>query len=78
MEMSRATLKWNRKQMLVPVVETFPKPSTGLAHPISRNGRVSMSMTSVDNVILLPSAIILHYSELAGLPSGTILIPFTS
>lgn len=73
--MSRATPKWNRKQTLV---ETFPNPSTGLAHPISRNGSVSMSMSAVDNVVLLPSAIILHYFELAGLSSGTILIPFMS
>lgn len=57
--MSRATPKWNSKQTLVPDVEAFPNPSAGLAHPITRDGRVSMSMTAVDNMVLLPSAIIL-------------------
>lgn len=78
MEMSRATPKWNRKQILVPVVETLPNPSIGLAHALSRNGSVSMGMTSVDNVVLLPSASILHYFGRAGFSSGTILIPFVS
>lgn len=56
----------------------FPNASTRLAHPSSSNGSVSMSMAAVDNVALLPSAVILHYFELAGLSSGTILIPFMS
>lgn len=59
--------------------KTSTCPSCGnCPEPINKDGSVSMSMTAVDSMVLFPSAIILHYSELAGLSSGIILIPFMS
>lgn len=70
--------KVEKKTNTCPSRGNFPQPINKASPSHHRDGSVSMSMTAVDNVVLLPSAIILHYFELAGLSSGTILIPFMS